>query len=118
MTDNVHVFGLPDSRLPVTALGGDEAWLSTEGPTRDAAYAKLAAIARFSQWAPFQEAFPHAPLTPGVYMFREARSQNIVYVGHAGERAARQDGIRGRLAVYRSGKGSTSDWGWPHSIRR
>lgn len=74
-------------------------------------YRELNALADFSNWAPFQEAYPSAPLTPGVYMFREARTQTIVYVGHAGERAGRQDGIRGRLAVYRSGKGSTSGFG-------
>lgn len=64
---------------------------------------------QWSDWAPFSEAARSAPLGPGVYQLRLPASAEIVYVGMAGESSGR--GIRGRLAVYRSGKGATSGFG-------
>lgn len=63
----------------------------------------------WSAWVRFADALETAPRTPGVYLAREGISGPLVYVGMAGER--RGQGLRGRLAVYRSGKALTSGLG-------
>lgn len=70
-------------------------------------------LADWSAWTPFETAVPAAPREPGVYLFREAETGILRYVGMAGERAGsgRPQGLYGRLAVYRSGKGAVSGFG-------
>jgi hypothetical protein len=65
----------------------------------------------WSQWIPFGEALKVAPRFPGVYMFRiESQAhRGPVYIGMAGERKG--NGLRGRLAIYASGKGAGSGLG-------
>ncbi|WP_181445859.1 hypothetical protein [Cryobacterium soli] len=75
---------------------------------RDDAYIAVDDLAAWSDWAPFATAAPIAPLTPGVYQMR-TRDGVIVYVGMAGERKGK--GIRGRLSIYRRGKGAVSGFG-------
>ena len=58
---------------------------------------------------PFVEATVSAPRLPGVYLARQGADGGLVYVGMAGER--RGQGIRGRLTVYRRGKGAVSGLG-------
>jgi hypothetical protein len=79
--------------------------VSTE---RDAAYAVVDELAEWSDWRPFFEVAEGAPTSPGVYQMR-LRDGLIVYVGMAGER--RGQGIRGRLSIYRRGKGAVSGFG-------
>jgi hypothetical protein len=69
-------------------------------------------LADWSAWAQFADAVAMAPRLPGVYLLR-LPSQQIVYVGRAGERAGsgRPMGLQGRLSVYRSGKGAVSGFG-------
>lgn len=66
-------------------------------------------LAEWSTWLPFVEAAAAAPRLPGVYMARQGAAGELVYVGMAGER--RGQGIRGRLTVYRRGKGAVSGLG-------
>lgn len=75
---------------------------------RAVAYAAVDALAAWSEWEPFAVAAPRAPLVPGVYQMRR-RAGSIVYIGMAGER--RGQGIRGRLSIYRRGKGAVSGFG-------
>lgn len=75
---------------------------------RNDAYTAVDALVAWSDWAPFGVAALVAPLTPGVYQVRR-RDGLIVYVGMAGER--RGQGIRGRLSIYRRGKGAVSGFG-------
>lgn len=65
----------------------------------------------WSDWTPFQNAFRAAPRFPGVYMCRIANKPESgpVYIGMAGERKG--NGLRGRLAIYASGKGAASGLG-------
>jgi hypothetical protein len=90
-------------------------WL--DGVVRDpglfAAYAEVGDLAEWSPWLPFEVAIDGAPREPGVYVLREPLSGVIRYVGMAGERAGggRPQGLRGRLAVYRNGKGAVSGFG-------
>lgn len=65
----------------------------------------------WSEWIPFDDALKVAPRFPGVYMFRiaEEPQRGPVYVGMAGERKG--NGLRGRLAIYASGKGAGSGLG-------
>lgn len=77
-------------------------------PDRDAAYSTVDEIANWSEWQPFSSATRIAPRVPGVYQLR-LKSGLIVYVGMAGER--RGQGIRGRLSVYRRGRGAVSGFG-------
>lgn len=70
---------------------------------------RLNAFAAWSAWIPFAQTLAVAPRLPGVYMAREAVDRSIVYIGMAGER--RGNGLRGRLAVYTSGKAVTSGLG-------
>jgi hypothetical protein len=68
----------------------------------------------WSSWVPFAQALSVAPLLPGVYMAREGEDGDLVYIGMAGERrggGGRPQGLRGRLAVYASGKGLASGLG-------
>jgi hypothetical protein len=66
-------------------------------------------LAAWSLWLPFDEAVASAPRLPGVYLARQGSDGGLVYVGMAGER--RGQGIRGRLTVYRRGKGAVSGLG-------
>lgn len=65
----------------------------------------------WSEWIPFQNALRVAPRFPGVYMCRIAKEteRGPVYIGMAGERKG--NGLRGRLAIYASGKGAASGLG-------
>lgn len=64
----------------------------------------------WSNWVPMPTALSSAPQLPGVYMARQGGAGgDIIYVGMAGER--RGQGIRGRLAIYGSGKGLASGLG-------
>ena len=76
-------------------------------------YANVAYLGDWSPWLPFETGIVEAPRLPGVYLFREPRSQVIRYVGMAGERAGggRPQGLYGRLSVYRSGQGAVSGFG-------
>ncbi len=67
----------------------------------------------WSAWIPFAEALSLTPRVPGVYMAREGEAGEIVYIGMAGERSGggKPQGIRGRLAIYASGKGLASGLG-------
>jgi len=67
----------------------------------------------WSDWIPFSDALSLAPRVPGVYMAREGDAGEIVYIGMAGERSGggKPQGIRGRLAIYASGKGLASGLG-------
>ena len=67
----------------------------------------------WSQWVRFSDALTTAPRLPGVYRARTGRDGPVVYVGMAGERAGgrRPQGLRGRLAVYASGKALASGLG-------
>jgi hypothetical protein len=76
--------------------------------TRNDAYSAVDRLADWSVWAPFGIAARTAPLTPGVYQMR-TRDGLIVYVGMAGERKGQ--GVRGRLSIYRRGKGAVSGFG-------
>lgn len=75
----------------------------------DHAVRLLDTLAVWSAWVPFAEALAVAPKLPGVYMAREAATGTIAYVGMAGER--RGNGLRGRLAVYSSGRALASGLG-------
>ncbi|AZH78959.1 hypothetical protein CSX12_11025 [Microbacterium sp. Y-01] len=75
---------------------------------REDAYAAVDALAEWSEWQPFAVAAPRAPLVPGAYQMR-LREGTIVYIDMAGER--RGQGIRGRLSMYRRGKGAVSGFG-------
>lgn len=63
----------------------------------------------WSEWVPFEDAASTAPLTPGVYVARDASTHQVVYVGMAGER--RGEGVRGRLRIYASGRAAVSGLG-------
>ncbi|WP_063710187.1 hypothetical protein [Amycolatopsis sp. ATCC 39116] len=76
-------------------------------PAADTTPPELAELATWSSWLPFDQALTQAPRQPGVYLARSAGV--IVYVGMAGERKGL--GIRGRLAIYTSGKGAVSGLG-------
>ena len=68
----------------------------------------------WSEWVPFDEALDRAPRKPGVYRTREQATGQIVYIGMAGERRGSNNtpqGIRGRLAVYITGKALASGLG-------
>ena len=85
-----------------------------ERPGPPAAFAHVAdkpSHGTWSAWIPFSDALKEAPRTPGVYMFRIAAEphRGPVYVGMAGERKG--NGLRGRLAIYASGKGAGSGLG-------
>lgn len=66
-------------------------------------------LADWSAWLPLAQGAVEAPRLPGVYMMRGQHDGPIVYIGMAGER--RGQGIRGRLAVYMSGKAAVSGLG-------
>lgn len=63
----------------------------------------------WSEWCPIELATTTAPSAPGVYQVRLGETGPIVYVGMAGERNGK--GIRGRLRIYRTGKGAVSGLG-------
>lgn len=69
---------------------------------------QVARLAAWSGWLPFTpESVRTAPMTPGVYLFRQA--SGLVYVGRAGERSGK--GLRGRLTIYVSGRAPHSGLG-------
>lgn len=81
--------------------------------TPEQAAKAVAGLAEWSAWLPFAEAHD-VPLLPGVYLFRLPATRAIVYAGMAGERAGAggaPQGLRGRLAVYRRGRGAVSGFG-------
>lgn len=65
-------------------------------------------LATWSEWEPFAEGARTAPRLPGVYLIRQ-RGDSIRYAGIAGERSG--NGLRGRLAKYRTGRAATSGFG-------
>jgi hypothetical protein len=69
---------------------------------------EIASLASWSEWLAFADAVAQAPTCPGVYLARTGTGP-VVYVGMAGERRGR--GLRGRLAVYASGKAAVSGLG-------
>ena len=77
-------------------------------PALVAAYTAVEELAEWSPWEPLEEALPHAPRDPGVYLLREPRTQLVRYAALAGERAGggRAQGLHGRLAAYRTGRGA------------
>lgn len=93
----------------------------TRGETQDAdvlvtdaeALAAVETLAEWSRWVPLRDAINTAPREAGVYLARRGADGPVVYVGMAGERAGsgRAQGLRGRLAVYASGKGLVSGLG-------
>jgi hypothetical protein len=89
-------------------------WLDAvrDGGLRES-YVQLLDLAEWSSWTPFETALREAPREPGVYLMREPPTGVIRYVGMAGERAGsgRQQGLFGRLSVYRTGKGAVSGFG-------
>lgn len=89
-------------------------WISDAlEPSKRADYTQVQVKANWTEWDPFPEAIVDAPRLPGVYLLREPASGVIRYVGMAGERTGggRAQGLRGRLTVYRSGKGAVSGFG-------
>lgn len=91
-----------------------EMWVGeTPDPALRELYRRVQSEADWSHWRPFPDAIADAPRLPGVYLLREPDIQVIRYVGMAGERVGggRAQGLRGRLAVYRSGKGAVSGFG-------
>ena len=68
----------------------------------------------WSDWVRWNEALDVAPRKPGVYVVRQRVNHDVVYIGMAGERRGSRDrpqGLRGRLAVYTSGKALASGLG-------
>jgi hypothetical protein len=70
----------------------------------------------WSDWITFAaEAVAGAPSEPGVYLFRQSASPQVIYVGSAGPRsrngASKPRGIQGRLRAYLTGKGLVSGLG-------
>lgn len=72
---------------------------------REAAYAAVGSLATWSEWKPFAAARADRSCRPGVYQMR-SRDDSNVYVAMAGERKGQA--IRGRLSIYRRGKGAAS----------
>lgn len=87
-----------------TAIGNDVQM----SDCRDIAYKAVDQLALWSEWAPFADAALVAPRSPGVYQMR-VPDGTVVYVGMAGERKGQ--GLRGRLSIYRRGRGAVSGFG-------
>ena len=89
-------------------------WISghLNAAQRDA-YVQVQSQTSWADWRAFHDAITDAPRLPGVYLLREPGTGVILYVGMAGERtgSGRAQGLRGRLTVYRSGKGAVSGFG-------
>ena len=68
-------------------------------------------LATWSAWGALGDEARKAPPLPGVYLARSGATGPLLYVGHAGERAASQPGLRGRLGVYARGRGAVSGLG-------
>ena len=68
-------------------------------------------LATWSPWGALADEARKAPPAPGVYLARSGPAGPLLYVGHAGERAASQPGLRGRLGVYARGRGAVSGLG-------
>lgn len=71
---------------------------------------RLAFLAEWSPWCPFEEAERLAPRRPGVYLARQRADGPLVYVGKASERSD-GGGLWRRLRAYRSGKAITNGLG-------
>jgi hypothetical protein len=70
----------------------------------------VAHLMDWSPWIPFTpEVLRSVPRTPGVYMHRERRTQQVVYAGMAGDRSG--NGMRGRLSIYALGRAPHSGLG-------
>ena len=82
--------------------------LLRSGPTGNRPANSYESMADWSPWVPFVDACRVIPRLPGVYVAR-AIGGEIVYIGMAAERSGH--GMRGRLAIYSSGKGATSGLG-------
>jgi hypothetical protein len=98
----------------VSEADAAETWIShAVDPPRRAAYAQVQSTASWTGWHRFPDAIAEAPRLPGVYLLREPVTGVIRYVGMAGERTGggRAQGLRGRLTVYRTGKGAVSGFG-------
>lgn len=77
----------------------------TESQTSPTGYESFA---DWMPWMPFEEACHSVPRQPGVYIARETAG-DIVYVGMAAERSG--NGMRGRLAMYATGRAGSSGLG-------
>ena len=97
------------ARSAVSSVNRGWVWPPLAMPHVSADPSRTNHLADWSPWAEMPAALASAPLTPGVYMARDGATGPVVYVGMAGER--RGKGIRGRLAVYGSGKGMVSGLG-------
>ena len=75
----------------------------------DEALRVVDARATWSPWRPFATAATEGTSSPGVYTFRNRVDHDVVHVGMARERKGA--GVRGRLRVYRTGKGAVSGLG-------
>lgn len=93
--DRAQGTSLPDAPI-VDALGTSPAPTGYE------------ALAVWTPWIPFDEAVRSIPRLPGVYIARE-ESGAVVYVGMAAERSG--NGMRGRLAMYATGRAGSSGLG-------
>lgn len=71
----------------------------------------VAPLAAWSPWVSLADAAQTAPKLPGVYLARRGATGPLLYVGHAGERAASQPGLHGRLGIYARGRGAVSGLG-------
>lgn len=78
------------------------------GPTGNRPGISYESMANWSSWVPFVDACRVIPRLPGVYVARIVGGE-IVYIGMAAERSGH--GMRGRLAIYSSGKGATAGMG-------
>lgn len=80
-----------------------------------AAMRTVEGLTTWSPWVPFEQAVVGAPREPGVYLAREGQTGPVVYAGKAGPRdrggMSSPKGIRGRLAVYATGKALASGLG-------
>jgi hypothetical protein len=81
---------------------------------RAEAYEAVEQLSDWSGWISFSEAVASAPRSPGVYLLRLPETQQVVYVGTAGERTGGGrvgQGLRGRLSIYGRGRGAVSGFG-------
>lgn len=105
---------IPKQSAPLSVPPNPALLPTDEEPSLPPALARAGADLRhgtWSEWIPFSDALRVAPRFPGVYMFRIAAApdRGPVYIGMAGERKG--NGLRGRLAIYASGKGAGSGLG-------
>lgn len=97
---------------------GNGSWeyhqVTADEDDRDAPYAEVDGLARWTPWVDFESGAKVIDRLPGVYMMRTGDGR-IVYTGMAGERAGtsgrRPMGMFGRLSRYTSGKAAASGFG-------